>query len=222
MLRTVRHDINNVQQEGPCLFWEWVSKACTISLLRTDVKCKCILTLRLYITWWGHNIDIFSTLLALCEGNLQFPEDSLHKDLVILSFDVFFVVCLKNMFNKQLSFITPMWYHCNDTKTLWIFQNSCILYHAIFLFPKKNIKMLKVFSWPQEGWLATRQNNKKSQVFLFVFVFFQICFLEKKMFQCYIRFVSEMFFNVYLALIHKQLETHGCIISTVATDGLVP
>ena len=39
------------------------------------------------VTWWRHPMEIFSTLLALCEGNL--PMDSLTKQVPRI-FDVFF------------------------------------------------------------------------------------------------------------------------------------
>ena len=72
-------------------------------------------------TWWRHQMETFSALLALCAVNSQRP--------VSRSFDVFFDLCLIKRLSKHLRgwwFETPsrpLWHHCNDKivikKHLW-------------------------------------------------------------------------------------------------------
>ena len=73
-------------------------------------------------TWWCHQMETFSTLLALCVGNSPITGEFPSQRPVTWSFDVFFALRL----NKQLSKETwgwwfempsyPLWCHCNDTR----------------------------------------------------------------------------------------------------------
>ena len=51
------------------------------------------------ITWWRNQIETFSALLALCEGNLPVTGGFPYQRPVTLSFDVFF----DPRMNKRLS-----------------------------------------------------------------------------------------------------------------------
>ena len=72
------------------------------------------------ITWWRHQMETFSALLALCSGNSPVTGEFLTQRPVTRSFDVF----LDQRLNKRLSkqswgwwFETPsrtLWRHCND------------------------------------------------------------------------------------------------------------
>ena len=97
--------------------------------------------------WWGHQMETFSALLALCAGNLPVTGEFPAQRPVTLSFDVFFYLCLNKRFSKQSWgwwFETPsrpLWRHCNNTvvsKTIgeiWIKTQT-------FLFKKMHFKML--------------------------------------------------------------------------------
>ena len=50
-------------------------------------------------SWWRHQMETFSTLLAICAGNSPVPGDFPTQRPVTRSFDVFFDLSL----NKQLS-----------------------------------------------------------------------------------------------------------------------
>ena len=78
----------------------------------------------IHLSWWRHQIETFSTLLALCAGNspvtCQFPS----QRPVARSFGVFFYLCPNKRFmNKRLSKQSwgwwfekpshPLWRHCN-------------------------------------------------------------------------------------------------------------
>ena len=73
------------------------------------------------ISWWRHQMETFSALLAICAGNSLFPGEFPSQRPVTRSFDVFFDLRQ----NKRLSTqwwgwwfempICPLWRHCNVT-----------------------------------------------------------------------------------------------------------
>ena len=71
-------------------------------------------------TWWRHQMETFSALLALCAGNSPVPGEFPSQRPVTRSFDVFFDLCLNKWLSKQSGgwwFETPshsLWRHCND------------------------------------------------------------------------------------------------------------
>ena len=71
------------------------------------------------VTRWRHQMETFSALLALCEGNSVTGEFSSQRP-VTRCFDVFFDLRLKKRLTKQSIrrwFETPshpLWRHCND------------------------------------------------------------------------------------------------------------
>ena len=56
------------------------------------------------IAWWRHQMETFSALLALCEGNPPVTGRFLSQKPVSLSFDVFLDLRLKNIWtnNRQV------------------------------------------------------------------------------------------------------------------------
>ena len=71
-------------------------------------------------SWWRHEMETFSALLALCEGN---PPVTFTNG-VTRSFDVFFDLCLSKRLSKESRrrwFETPsrsLWRHCNGSVSL--------------------------------------------------------------------------------------------------------
>ena len=66
-------------------------------------------------SWWCHQMEIFSALLALCEGNSPVTGKFPPQRPVTLSFDVFFDICLSKQ-SRRRWFETPsrpLWRHCN-------------------------------------------------------------------------------------------------------------
>ena len=78
-------------------------------------------------TWWRHQMEVFSALLALCAGNSPVPGEFHSQRPVTRSFDIFFDLCLNERLSTQSWgwwFETPsrsLWHHCNDQlfKSLW-------------------------------------------------------------------------------------------------------
>ena len=71
------------------------------------------------IPWWRHQMETFSSLLAICAGNSPVPGKFPAQRPVTQSFDVFFDLCLNNRLSKHLWgwwFETPwrsLWRHSN-------------------------------------------------------------------------------------------------------------
>ena len=79
----------------------------------------------LRITWWRHQMETFSALLALCEGNTPVTGEFPSQRPVTWSFDVFFDLRLNKRLSKQPRFrwfktpLRSLWSHCNSIKGLW-------------------------------------------------------------------------------------------------------
>ena len=71
------------------------------------------------LTWWRHQMETFSTLLAICAGNSPVRVEFPPQRPVTRSFDVFFDLCLNKLFIKQswgwwfAMPSCPLWHHCN-------------------------------------------------------------------------------------------------------------
>ena len=73
-------------------------------------------------TWWRHQMEIFSVLLAICAGNSPVPDEFPTQRPVTRGFDVFFDLHLNKRLSKQPGgwwFQAPsllLWCHCNASK----------------------------------------------------------------------------------------------------------
>ena len=83
-------------------------------------------------SWWRHQMETFSALLALCAGNSPVPGEFPAQRPVTRSFDVFFDVRLNKRLSKQpwgWWFETPswsFWRHRNAIK--WTAFDSLIIH----------------------------------------------------------------------------------------------
>ena len=79
---------------------------------------KCI---RFYSSWWRHQMETFSALLAICAWNSPVTGEFISQRPVTRSFDVFFDLRLNKPLSKQSRgrwIETPsrwLWRHCNVT-----------------------------------------------------------------------------------------------------------
>ena len=73
-----------------------------------------------HATWWRHQMETFSSLLVLCEGNSSVTGGFPSQRQVTRSLDVYFDLRLNKRLRKQSRhrwFETPsrsLWRHCND------------------------------------------------------------------------------------------------------------
>ena len=71
-------------------------------------------------TYWRHQMETLSALLALCEGNSPVTGEFPTQRQVMQSFDVFFDLRLNKRLGKQSCYcwwetpLYPLWRHCND------------------------------------------------------------------------------------------------------------
>ena len=72
--------------------------------------------------WWRHQMETFSTLLAICAGNSPVTGESPAQRPVTRSFDVFFDLRLNKRLSKRSwgwwigTLSSPLWRHCNAPK----------------------------------------------------------------------------------------------------------
>ena len=77
-------------------------------------------TLPMAITWWRHQMETFSELLAICAGNSPVTGEFPAQRPVTRSFDVFFDLRLNKRLSKQSwgwwfeKLSCPLWRHRND------------------------------------------------------------------------------------------------------------
>ena len=58
-------------------------------------------TLQNFQSWWRHQMETISALLAICAGNSPVPGEFPAQRPVTRSFDVFFALCLNKQLSKQ-------------------------------------------------------------------------------------------------------------------------
>ena len=73
-------------------------------------------------SWWRHQMETFSALLAFCAGNSPVTGEFPAQRPVPRSFDVFFDLCLNKRLSKQSrgwrfeTLSRPLWPHCNEKR----------------------------------------------------------------------------------------------------------
>ena len=129
--------------------------------------------------WWRHGMETAPASLALCEGIHQWPADSPHKGLVMLSFSVcfFFVPGTKSLLNTTQFLVIwevfmLMWRHCNDmnrspsAKSIdffvfalytYIHARVCVLIYIDFKYLyHQNLRKPCVLIWPTNSSMDQR------------------------------------------------------------------
>ena len=94
--------------------------------LPTWVKCKpwhlrtvLLCSVWLWSSWWRHQMETFSALLAICVGNSPVTGEFTTQRPVTRSFDEFFDLRLNKRLSKQSwgwwfeTLSRPLWRHCN-------------------------------------------------------------------------------------------------------------
>ena len=76
----------------------------------------------IHVLWWHHQMETFSTLMALCVGNSPVTAEFPSQRPVTWSFDVFFDLCLNKPSWSWWFEMPPrsLWCHCNGLQhELW-------------------------------------------------------------------------------------------------------
>ena len=101
---------------------------------------SAMLCIRFVITWWRHQMETFSALLAICAGNSPVPGEFPAQRPVTRSFHVFFDLRLNKPLSKQSwgwwfeMLSRSLWRHRNDEarETLWFFYSFDPIEHWIY------------------------------------------------------------------------------------------
>ena len=108
-------------------------------------------------TWWRHQMETFSVLLAICAGNSPVTGEFTSQKPVTRSFDVFFDLHL----NKSLSKQAWGWWsetpsrslrrHCNENKYVKSSNMDCIMswHHWDPLVPLSHFWQVGVWVWAE-------------------------------------------------------------------------
>ena len=72
-----------------------------MALIWSMLSIYNVLLYDLHISWWRHQMETFSALLAICARNSPVPGEFLAQRPVTRSFDVFFDLRLNKRLNKQ-------------------------------------------------------------------------------------------------------------------------
>ena len=83
-------------------------------------------------TWWRHQMETFSALLALCEGNSPGTGEFPSQRPVTRRFDVFFALCL----NKRLS---------KQSRRRWL-RRHCSQYDVTVMYAAISVGMVSAIS----------------------------------------------------------------------------
>ena len=90
--------------------WMWrTSTKHQLSLVQSIPSRNC--------TWWRHQMETFSVLLAFCAGNSQVPGNSPHRGQWCGALMVSLICALKYGWVNSHEAETPscsLWRHCND------------------------------------------------------------------------------------------------------------
>ena len=109
------HEFTN----GICLYLNFGLRV--ITLAYNPFLIPCIFdTMSYAITWWRHQVETFSALLAVCERNSPVTGVFPSQRLVTRSFDVFFDLRLK----KRLSKHSWCWWFGTPSASLWRHRND--------------------------------------------------------------------------------------------------
>ena len=91
------------------------------------------------VTWWRHQMETFSALLALCAGNSPVPGEFPSQRPVTRSFHVYFDLRPNKRLSKQSwgwwfeTLSHPLWRHCNELNHKENFGRIWIILHTFQL-----------------------------------------------------------------------------------------
>ena len=110
-------------------------------------------------TWWRHQLETFSALLALCAGNSPVTGEFPAQRPVTRSFDVFFDLSMNKWLSKQSwgwwseTPSRPSWHHCNERVAYELGCCAIFMAHPITLVlvtgrRKHRLALLNIhFTW---------------------------------------------------------------------------
>ena len=109
------------------LLWSFHYKQCSFDDTNSEwIYTKSVIDWgQINVTWWCHQMETFSALLAICAGNSPLTGEFPAQRPVTRSFDVFFDLRPNKRLSKQSWgwwFETPscpLWRHCKEEMCYW-------------------------------------------------------------------------------------------------------
>ena len=101
----------------------------------------CQLTRKHFFTWWRHQMETFSALLAICAGNSPVSGEFPAQRPVTRSFVVFFDLRLNKRLSKQSwgwwfeTLAHPFWRHCNVRSMMLMEMEKWSHYSDVIMNP---------------------------------------------------------------------------------------
>ena len=96
--------------------WKILLEAFTLPTPFVEIVSACTHKMS---SWWRHQMETFSALLAICAENSQVPGEFPTQRPVTRSFDVFFDLRLHGRFSKQ----SPCWWFETPSCPFWRHNN---------------------------------------------------------------------------------------------------
>ena len=107
--------------------YSWKSRNCEMDKLTHTVQWTRVQVVDnlqcLQWSWWHHQMETFSSLLAICAGNSLVTGEFPTQRPVTQRFYVFFDLCLNKWLSKQAwgwwfeMLSRPLWRHCNGDES---------------------------------------------------------------------------------------------------------
>ena len=106
------------------------------------------------VSWWRHQMDIFSALLTICAQHSPVPGEFPAQRPMARSFDVFFDLRLNKRFSKPSwgwwfeTLSHPLWRHCNVIWWRGIFLLISCLYSCFIHYPSSaySFPLISIYS----------------------------------------------------------------------------
>ena len=122
-------------------------------------------------SWWRHQMETFSALLAICAGNSPVTGEFSAQGPVTRNFDVFFHLCLNKRLSKQSRgwwFETPSrswWRHCNVLMALYVGTGAASIHNADQCLIQRPISITSIptiIATPIPGKAASLDKNRRT------------------------------------------------------------
>ena len=148
------------------------------------------------ISWWRHQMETFSALLAFCAGNSPVPGEFSAQRPVTRSFDVFFDLHLNKQLSKQSRgwlFETPsgsLWRQCNAYLIIYCEQIGRFttlkptldddfdnLHGSFYAYAWLSVYVRKIYTVAlfRENFLESNQNDILIFLYILLTLFTNIC-----------------------------------------------
>ena len=112
------------------------------------------------LTWWCYEMETFSALLALCEGNPQVTGGFPSQKPLTQSIDNFFDLRLNKQFSKQ----SRCWWFETPSHPLWCHCNACNMLSVLFIIIHATFSHSPVNMVVVDGLFYTRISSHQDDV----------------------------------------------------------